>query len=334
MALFGTSVSLAGAADDLQRLSWTLRRKPLESLLAPQAAVPLEGGGGVLVCHDGSLVSLIVLDGARSMMGSDELDRFVDVAALRLSTAFSHPGHALHVTFERAPDEAHTLAAGHREAVSRQAGRLGLDLEDLLAERARRLTPLIAAETLVVACWTRPSVLPRDRWSATGRAAQEAQGLAAGRGRGAVPPPRAGRAMGAPRGAARRALRRAGRDRDRGPEADGGRGAPPHAPHGQRRGVHGAGLATVTAANDAPMRVTEPTEAGAFPPPLAPQLLVREPERTGGGIRIGERLYGALDMSLGPRHARPFGELMAGLAAAGLRREGLRPRVFPAASRS
>ena len=28
------------AIDDIQRLSWTLRRKPLESFLAPQAALP------------------------------------------------------------------------------------------------------------------------------------------------------------------------------------------------------------------------------------------------------------------------------------------------------
>ena len=90
-----------------------------------------------------------------------------------------------------------------------------------------------------------------------------------------------------------------------------------------RRMVNGAASTApdwrpVTVANDAPARLTEPPEAGAFPPPLAPQLLVREPERIGAGIRIGGRLYGALDMSLGPRTARPFAELMAGLAAAGL----------------
>ena len=45
---------------------------------------------------------------------------------------------------------------------------------------------------------------------------------------------------------------------------------------------------------------------------------MREPERAGAGIRIGERLFGALDMSLGPRRARPFAELMAAMAAAGL----------------
>ena len=90
-----------------------------------------------------------------------------------------------------------------------------------------------------------------------------------------------------------------------------------------RRMVNGAastapGWRPVTVANDAPARLTEPPEAGAYPPPLSTQILVREPERTGSGIRIGARLYGALDMSLGPRRARPFAELMAGLAAAGL----------------
>ncbi|MDE0409359.1 MAG: hypothetical protein OXN81_16030, partial [Alphaproteobacteria bacterium] len=112
MPLFGPRVSVAAAADDLQRLSWTLRRKPLESFLAPQAAVPLEGGGGALVCRDGSLVSLIGVDGARSMTGAEELERFVELASRALNSAFAAPGHALHVSFERAPDEAGGLADG------------------------------------------------------------------------------------------------------------------------------------------------------------------------------------------------------------------------------
>ena len=319
MPLFGPRVSLAAAADDLQRLSWTLRRKPLESFLAPQAAVPLEGGGGVLVCHDGSLVSLIVLDGARSMMGTDELDRFVDLAALRLNTAFAHPGHALHVVFERAPDESGGLAEAHAEAVRRQAGRLGLDLDDLLAERARRLAPLIAAETLVMACWTRPSVLPRDRLE------RDRKGLrrklrdwlpAAGE---AQCPHLALEGLWARHEALLDAV--CGVLEETGIE--GRRLSEYRALRLMRRMVNGAASTApdwrpVTVANDAPARLTEPPETGAFPPPLAPQLLVREPERSGGGVRIGGRLYGALDMSLGPRHARPFSELMAGLAAAGL----------------
>ena len=65
-------------------------------------------------------------------------------------------------------------------------------------------------------------------------------------------------------------------------------------------------------------RCTEPPEFGAFPPPLAPQLLVAEPEAGRNWVRIGDRLYGALDMVLGPRQERPFRELLAGIADAGL----------------
>ena len=312
-------LSLAAAADDLQRLSWTLRRKPLESFLAPQAAVPLEGGGGVLVCHDGSLVSLLALDGSRSMMGAEELDRFVDVAALRLNTAFAHPGHALHVAFERAPDEAAGLADAYAEAARRQAGRLGLDLDDLLAERARRLEPLIAAETLVLSCWTRPSVLPRDRLE------RDRKGLrrtlrdwlpAAGE---AQCPHLALEGLWARHEALLDAFASVLTETG----IEGRRLREDQALRLMRRMVNGTASTApdwrpVTVANDAPARLTEPPEAGAFPPALAPQLLVREPERSGGGVRIGARHYGALDMSLGPRRSRPFAELMAGLAAAGL----------------
>ncbi|MDE0407759.1 MAG: hypothetical protein OXN81_07845, partial [Alphaproteobacteria bacterium] len=305
-------------------MSWTLRRKPLESFLAPQAAVPLDGGGGALVCRDGSLVSLIRLDGARSMTGAEELERFVTLASRKLNTAFVAPGHALHVAFDRAPDEAREMADAHAEACRRQGVRLGLDLDDLLAERARRLAPLMAVETLVLACWTRPGLLPKDRL------ARESKAL---RSRLRDWLPAAGEAQCpylAPEGLWPRhealldtleaVLAEAGIVAARLPEDDALRAI--------RRMTNGAASTApdwrpVTVANDAPPRFSEPPEAGAFPPPLAPQLLVREPERLRGGIRIGERLYGALDMCLGPRHARPFSELMAGLAAAGLRPEGL-----------
>ena len=312
-------LSLAAAADDLQRLSWTLRRKPLERFLAPQAAVPLEGGGGVLVCHDGSLVSLIAVDGSRSMMGAEELDRFTGVAALRLNTAFAHPGHALHVVFERAPDLAGDLAGTHAEAARRQARRLRLDVDDLLTERARRLGSLIAAETLVIACWTRSSVLPRDRLERDRRGLRRKLKDWLPQAGEAQCPHLALEGLWARHEALLDALAAVLAETG----IVGRRLTEEAALRLMRRMVNGAASTApdwrpVTAANDAPARLTEPPEAGAFPPPLAPQLLVREPERSNGGIRIGGRLYGALDMSLGPRTARPFAELMAGLAAAGL----------------
>ena len=270
-------LSLAAAVDDLQRLGWTLRRKPLESFLAPQAAVSPEGGGA-LVCRDGSLVSLISVDGNRSMMGAEELERFVALASRRLNTAFASPGHALHVVFERAPDEGARVAGAHADAAQRQAGRLGLRLDDLLAERAQRLAPLIAPETLVMACWTRPSVLPPERL---------AQGRKELRKRLKHWLPEAGEAQ-CPHLALDGLLPRHEALLDSIDAAlaetgiAGARLDECGALRGIRRMTNGAASTApdwrpATAANPGPARLTEPPEAGAFPPPLAPQLLVREP---------------------------------------------------------
>ena len=316
---FPLPFSMYGAIEDALRLSWAVRKKPLESFLLPAAAFSLPGGAGVLACRDGSLVSLFRLDGARSMMGARELDGFIELGARRLNSVFTGPGHALHAVFERAPDEAARLVAAAGGQTLRQCERLGLALGDVIAERGRRLAPLMAAESFVIAAWTRPAVLPPDQLKRDSKR-----------------------------------LRR--RLRQWLPDADSSQ-CPYLAPDGLpprheafldtlaalfaeagimaevlgsdaacatlRRSLNGSDSTApdwrpVTVANDAPARLTAPPEDGAFPPPLGPQLLIRDPERTAGGIRIGERLYGALDMALGPRRARPFSELMERLADAGL----------------
>ena len=303
------------AIEDALAFSWTLRRKPLESFMAPAAAP----GGDTLLCRDGSLVSLFRLDGARSAMGAEELERFAGLANRRLNNAFLDPGHALHVAFERAPDRAARLLEAATDRQRRRGARLGLDLDDLLDERDRRLAPLLAAETCAAAVWTRPSALTaqqakRDRK----RLRERLEGWLPGAGDAQCPfavqdglPPRHAALLDAldalfeeaglvaerlEDAAALRLMRRL----LNGPDST----APDWRPAG--------------CANDAPPRATEPPEHGAFPPPLAPQLLIREPERRGAGLRIGNRLYGALDMTLGPRAARPFAELMERLAGAGL----------------
>ena len=175
------SFPLSGAIEDALRLSWAVRRKPLESFLLPAAAFSLPGGVGVMACRDGSLVSLFRLDGARSMMGARELDGFIELGARRLNSVFTGPGHALHAVFERAPDEAARLVAAAGGQTLRQCERLGLALGDVIAERGRRIAPLMAAESFVVAAWTRPSVLApdqvkRDRKTAWASAAPMAAG--------------------------------------------------------------------------------------------------------------------------------------------------------------
>ena len=306
---------MIGKLEEVLRLGWTLRRKSLESFLLPMAT----SGDGVLVCLDGSLVTLMEVEGSRSMVGCEELDRFVEVLQRRLNSTLLSRGHALHLVFERAVEdgkrEVGRLARGQRGS----AGALGLELGDVFDERESRIGEVAVSESLVVAVWSRVSAL-------TGEQAK-----------------RDGKAM-------RRRLKKwlPKRDESQCPMAVFESLVPRHdawvegvesvlgdlglvvkrldddgALRSVRRFVSGAettsdGWRPGLAANDAPARVTEPPELGAFPYPLAPQLLVGEVEGNGSGVRVGSRLYGALDMSLGPRKGRPFSELLEQIARAGV----------------
>ena len=309
------------ALEDALAASWTLRRKPLESFLLPQAAI----GDGLLACADGSLVSLFRIDGARSMTGAEELERFVEVACRRLNSRLAEPGHALHLMLERAPDEAGAQVERICARTGRQAVRLGLGLRDVLDERSRWLAPLLAAETMVLACWTRPACL-------TAAEARRSRKRLRARLKDWLPEPGESQCPLAVLDgleARHRALSDtlAALFGETGIVAE--RLGDEEALRTVRVLVNGSDTTApdwrpVTVSNDrgtpwsASPRVTEPPEVGAFPPPLAPQVLIRDPVCMRAGVRIGSRLYGALDMTLGPWSSRPFAELMEGLAEAGL----------------
>ena len=297
--------------DDLTALHWSIRRKGLEAFLQPAAALV----GDVLLCRDSSLVTLVEIAGSRSATGPEELDAFVDLAVSRWNTSFLDPGHALHAVFER--DPAAGTVARFMARQRRAAAALGLALDDVLAEREVRLSELIADESIHLACWTRPSVLTADQERRDRRQARrrlkdwiprpsEAQcplatfesisprhdafidGILAGLGAAGIAHRRLGsaEALGVMRGLV--------------------------------SGLPGDRWHPSTAANEAPPRATDPPEAGGFPPPLAPQILTENPERAGPFIEIGGRRYAPLDMVLGPRTSRPFSDLMAALADAGI----------------
>ena len=300
--------------EDVTALWWTVRRKPLEAFLAPSAVLD-----DALLCGDGSLVSMFRVEGVRSMMGAEELRRFVDVAARELNGLLLDRGHALQVVFERASDQGSAVV----EAVSARQVKicegLGLELGDLVGERERRLGPLLAEEALIVAAWTRPAALTRQQGRRDrAEVRKRLKGWLPGDGDSQCPlaiyeslGPRHS-AMMDTLGAV---FRESGVAAERLDGAGAARvlrvfvnGAESTAPDWRPAGVE----------NEARPRGTEPAENGFFPPPLAPQLLVRDPERQGSGLEIGGRVYGTLNMTLGPREPRPFSELIARLAEAGL----------------
>ena len=301
--------------EDGLRLLWALRRKPLESFLMPTAVLD----GGALACVDGSLVSLFAVEGARAAMGAAELDAFAELAERRLNSALMAPGHALHAVFERDPDGGGAVVEEAGEALRRRWDRLGLELDDVMSERRRRLGPLLARETFAMACWTRPKALAADQAKRDRKKGRERRRRWLPELREAQCPFASPESL-APRheafvDAVGTTLSEAGL------ETEGLDGA--GAARTLRRALNGTGTTAadwrpVACGAEAPPRATDPFELGAYPPPLGPQVLIRDARRTGGGVRIGERLYGALDMQLGPRRVRPFAELLSRLADAGL----------------
>ncbi len=309
---------LADGLEDLLHWSWDLRRKPLESFMLVRAAAERDGTG-LLIGHDGSLASVIDVGGARSVMGAEELDRFVETVERRLGTALLERGHTLHVVFERAPEEGRRLLEDAAGRQRQSCARLGLDLEGPIAERALRLAPRAAGERLTIACWSGTAVLPRDQAKRERKAIERRkQDWAPGDDESQCPVAADG-ALGARHLAFTESVQAV--------LEEAGLVARTLGAHDAVRALRwwltgpesvGDGWVPVTSANEAPPRQLEPAILGAFPPPLAPQVLVQDPEvldaRT---VLLGPRLWAPFDMELGPRIVRPFSELMARLAAAG-----------------
>lgn len=311
------TAGLADRLEDLLHWSWQWRRKPLESFMLVRAAAEREGTG-VLVGHDGSLASVIDVEGARSMMGEEELDRFVETVERRLGPALLERGHSLHIVFERAPAEGRRLLEEAAERQRQSCRRLGLDLEGPIAERVERLAPRAAGERLAIACWSGTAVLPRGQEKREKKAIRRRKEDWAPGDDESQCPFAADGALGARHLAFVESVRAVLEET--------GLAARILGSHDAVRGLRwwltgpesvGDGWVPVTSANEAPPRQLEPAILGAFPPPLAPQVLVSEPEVPGSDmVLLGQRLWAPLDMELGPRRVRPFSELMARLAAA------------------
>ena len=306
---------MLGRIEEALQFGWTVRRKSLESFMLPMAGA----GEGMLVCRDGSLASLLEVDGSRSMVGAEELERFVEVVQRRLNASLLGLGHGLHVVFERSVDDGAAAVARLAARQRRSAEGIGLALGDVFEERERRIGEVAASETVAVAVWSRVSALTGDQAKRDGKAVRartkkwlpaldESQCPAAAF-ETLVPRHEAWveavESVFAETGVVARRLDDHGALRLMRILASGAEST-------------GDDWRPVLGENDAPARLTDPPELGAFPPALAPQVLVGEVEAAGSGLRVGGRLYGALDMELGPRRTRGFGELLEQVARAGV----------------
>src|SRR3990167_8761021 len=107
-----------------------------------------------LVTHDGSLLSIIRVDGVKSLIGRDEFAQIQQGFQQTLQTTMSQAGHTIQVYFSYDKQEVEAEIAGIFGPAKATAERLNLRLDDLFEERTRYLSRYCAHEEVYLVLWT------------------------------------------------------------------------------------------------------------------------------------------------------------------------------------
>lgn len=136
----------------------TLAKQPIESFIRLETA----DDETTIVSEDGSLITYIKVDGSRQIIGQEEYQHILEAATVKLGSRFDKPGHALQVFFTRNPSRARTVTEKAIYPSKITARNIGLEVEDVLEERARHLAHYMIHEECYFVLWTRPSILPEN----------------------------------------------------------------------------------------------------------------------------------------------------------------------------
>ena len=117
----------------------------------------------VLVANDGSLVSILRLQGVTSLIGQQEFNYILSSLRQSLQTTMSQPGHVIQVLFSYDRDEVVDEINHIFQPATGTAKRLGLSLEDLFNERQKFLAQYCAHEELYFVLWTRLKTLTSEQ---------------------------------------------------------------------------------------------------------------------------------------------------------------------------
>lgn len=111
----------------------------------------------VVYAHDGSQVTLIEIDGIRSIVSPDDyLVNVVERFAGGIAQILKRPGHQLTISYESSLNTAKVIDP-FVERQTRRARQKGLSVEALIEEGRTVLEERARSETILVAAWTRPT---------------------------------------------------------------------------------------------------------------------------------------------------------------------------------
>ena len=120
-------------------------------------------GPTVLVNHDGTLLSIIKIEGVTALAGAEEFNRLVDGLSNAFQGAMGRPGHVLQVYFSHDKQNIKKTIKDIYAPAEATEKRLNLSLDDLFKERVDFLSDYCAEESLYFVLMTRPFNLPPDQ---------------------------------------------------------------------------------------------------------------------------------------------------------------------------
>ena len=117
----------------------------------------------VLVAHDGSLLSVLRIDGVKGLVGREEFEQIQTGLRQSLQTTMSQPGHTIQVFFAYNKDEVRGQINQILTPAQETANRLSLNLSDLFRERIDFLAKYCAHEEVYMVLWTRLHSLTNEQ---------------------------------------------------------------------------------------------------------------------------------------------------------------------------
>jgi len=117
----------------------------------------------VLVNHDGTLVTILEIDGITGLVGHEEFDKLINGLNNALHGAMSRPGFAFQIYFSYDKENIKDYIQTNFQAAVGTAKRLGMNLDDLFRERVEILSRYCGLEKCYLALFTRPLTLSKEQ---------------------------------------------------------------------------------------------------------------------------------------------------------------------------
>tara|TARA_R110002124_G_scaffold287365_1_gene474292 strand:- start:226489 stop:229467 length:2979 start_codon:yes stop_codon:yes gene_type:complete len=136
----------------------TLMKSTVESYVRLETADDEQ----TFAAKDGSLVTVLKVEGSRQIIGEEEYQHLIQSATLKIGTRFDRPGHAWQVVFVRDPERINRFMDKMTKPSQVTAKNTDLELGDLFEERINHLSKFLMYEECYFVLWTRPSVLTKS----------------------------------------------------------------------------------------------------------------------------------------------------------------------------